>query len=319
MGGGTPPHSHWPPAAPCITLSGVRNGDPVTGPHPPPASDGGHQVAFVLGGGGLVGAAEVGMLRALAEAGVVPDVVVGTSVGAMNGALVAADPAGAADRLTELWQQVEIDNPFVGSVLDRVRRLARSGTHLHGNEHLRALLDAVLPVATFEQLPVPFQCVASSIERAAARWFSSGPLVDAVLASSAIPGVLPPVEIDGEHHLDGGLVDSIPLGRAVQLGARTVYVLQVGRIEQPLTVPETPWDVGMVAFEIARRSRFIETLDRLPEHVDVHVLPTGASEPLRYNDPRQLRYRDMTRLRGRIDAAYEASAAYLAEPVGRWS
>jgi NTE family protein len=203
-------------------------------------------------------------------------------------------------------------------MLDRARRLARTRTHLHSNDGLRTLLEDALPVHTFEALPIPFQCVAASIERAAARWFTSGPLVDAILASSAIPGVLPPVELDGEHYLDGGLVDSIPLGRAVQLGAHTVYVLQVGRIESPLTAPESPWDVGMVAFEIARRSRFHETMERLPEHVDVHVLPTGSSAQLRYNDPRQLRYRDTGRMAGRIEAAYEASAAYLADlPVRR--
>ena len=72
------------------------------------------------------------------------------------------------------------------------------------------------------------------------------------MASCAVPGLLPPVEIDGLHYFDGGLVDSIPVGRAVALGASVVYVLQVGRIESPLPVPTRPWEVGLVAFEIAR-------------------------------------------------------------------
>src|SRR5439155_920516 len=132
--------------------------------------------AFVLGGGGLLGAHEVGMLRALADAGVRPDLVVGTSIGALNGVLVAADPAGGA-----------------------------------------------------------------------------------------VAGVRPPVEIDGKHYFDGGLVDSIPVGRAVALGASTVYVLQVGRIESALAVPRRPWEVGLVAFEIARRHRFHEEMSSLPD------------------------------------------------------
>ena len=103
---------------------------------------------------------------------------------------------------------------------------------------------------------MPFQCVAASIERAAEHWFSAGSLTDAVLASCAVPGLLPPVEVDGETYLDGGLVHSIPIGRAVALGARTLYVLQVGRIERPLAPPQRPWEVGLVAFEIARRHRF---------------------------------------------------------------
>ena len=106
--------------------------------------------------------------------------------------------------------------------------------------------------------------MAASIEGACARWFSSGPLVPAVLASCAVPGLLPPVEVDGSHYFDGGLVDSIPVGRAVALGARTVYVLHVGRIERPLTVPRRPWEVGLVAFEIARRHRFHDEMSALP-------------------------------------------------------
>ena len=80
-----------------------------------------------------------------------------------------------------------------------------------------------------------FQVCAASIERAAEHWFDSGPLVDAVVASAAVPGLLPPAKIGDEHFLDGGIVNSIPLGRAVQLGATRVFVLQVGRIERPLS------------------------------------------------------------------------------------
>src|SRR6202035_941759 len=136
----------------------------------------------------------------------------------------------------------------------------------------------VLPGKDFADLELPFHCVAASIEHASARWFTAGAIVPAVLASCAVPGLLPPVEVDGEHYFDGGLVDSIPVGRAVSLGARHVYVLQVGRIESSLAVPRRPWEVGLVAFEIARRHRFHEEMSALPEHVRVHVLPTGGEQ-----------------------------------------
>ena len=191
---------------------------------------------IVLGGGGVLGAHEVGMLRSLSEAEVRPDIVVGTSVGAINGAFVAADPAGAADRLGELWRGSHLQRAFSGTLLSRAARAAWSGTHLHSIEPLRQMLDDALPVADFADLKLPFNCVAS-IERASARWFTSGPLVPAVLASCAVPALLPPVKIDGEHYFDGGLVHSIPIGRAIDLGARTVYVLHVGRIERPLAPP----------------------------------------------------------------------------------
>jgi len=271
--------------------------------------------AFVLGGGGLLGAHEVGMLRALAEAGVRPDLVVGTSIGALNGVLVAADPAGAAARLSRMWQGEELRQAFSEKLFGRAARLVRSGTHLHSLEPLRRVLAGVLPGDRFSDLALPFQCVAASIEGASARWFSSGPVVPAVMASCAVPGLLPPVEIDGEHYFDGGLVDSIPVGRAVALGASTVYVLQVGRIESPLAVPRRPWEGGLVAFEIARRHRFHEEMSSLPENVRVHVLPTGGDRlpPGRA----QFRYRDRSKVGSSIERAYAASASYLAALAAR--
>src|SRR6201996_5618257 len=187
--------------------------------------------AFVLGGGGLLGAHEVGMLRALSEAGIKPDLVVGTSIGAINGAMVAAHPAGAGE--------------------------------------------------------------------------------PAVIASCAVPGLLPPVEIDGRHYFDGGLVHSIPVGRAVALGATVVYVLHVGRIESPLPVPTRPWEVGLVAFEIARRHRFHEEMSALPPGVRVHVLPTGGEQLA--PGLRQFRYRGRKQVSSSMERSYAASASYLAQ------
>jgi NTE family protein len=272
-----------------------------------PAGRGG--TAFVLGGGGVLGAAEVGMLQALLEHGVRPDLVVGTSVGAVNGALVAADPTpGAVDRLRGVWEELASRRVFAGSVLSRVGTLVRTRTHLHPREPLRDLLEAFLPVRTFAGLRVPFQCVAASIERAAEHWFTDGDLVDAVLASCAVPGLLPPVEVDGEHYLDGGLVHSIPVGRAVALGADTVYVLHVGRIDRPLRPPARPWEVATVAFEIARRHRFAADLAALPPGVTVHVLPGGDPAPPGAGN---LRYRDFSGVSARIDQAYVATRDHL--------
>ena len=275
-----------------------------------PAGRGG--TAFVLGGGGVLGAAEVGMLAALFEHGVRPDLIVGTSVGAINGAFVAADPVPATvDRLRTVWEALASEGILSGSVLARVGTLVRTRTHLHPREPLRDLLTEHLPAHTFADLEVPFQCVAASIERAAEHWFSDGPLVPAVLASSAVPGLLPPVELDGEHYLDGGLVHSIPVGRAVALGAETIYVLHVGRIDRPLRPPTRPWEVATVAFEIARRHRFAADLAALPPEVTLHVLPSGEEAPPSAGDLRSLRYRDFSGVGDRIDRPAAAARAYL--------
>ena len=271
------------------------------------------RIAFVLGGGGALGACEVGMLRALAEAGIAPAVVLGTSVGAVNGALFAADPTLAgAERLAGLWGDGE-SNAFAASPLRQLTTLARSRTHLQDIEPLRERLASTLdPLERIEELAVSFQCVAASIERAAEHWFEDGPIADAVLASSAVPGILPPVRIGEEHFIDGGIVNSIPVGRAVALGMTTVYVLQVGRLEQPLRAPRWPWEVGMVAFEVARRHRFQYDIANLPDGITVHVLPTGGTAAPAFNDlAGQLRYRNFGGVAKRIDVAYEASRDYL--------
>jgi NTE family protein len=269
---------------------------------------------FVLGGGGNRGAYEVGMLRALLEAGIRPDAVIGASVGAINGAVLAADPtADAVSRLAELWAGLGANSVFGDSLSARLGTVFRSGTHMYTNSALRTLLDADLPVKLIEHLAVPFQCVAASIERAAEHWFTTGLIADAVLASSAIPGLLPPVLIDGEHYIDGGIVNSVPVGRAIALGARTVYVLQVGHLERALTAPSRPWEVAAVAFEIARRHRFARDMADLPENVAVHVLPTGSTASDGEGWGQYMRYRDFTRTQARIEQSYRASADYLAQ------
>ena len=120
------------------------------------------ETAFVLGGGGVLGAHEIGMLRALSQAGIRPDVVVGTSVCAINGSFVAADPAGAAARLSRLWQGDALGQAFSETLWGRAVRLARSGTHLHSIEPLRQVLADQLPANTFADLALPFHCVAAS-------------------------------------------------------------------------------------------------------------------------------------------------------------
>ncbi len=274
------------------------------------SASGPRMAAFVLGGGGLLGAAEVGMLQALTAAGITPDLVLGSSVGAVNGAAIAADPGPqAVARLTELWTALGSADVFASSLFGQMRTLAHSRTYVHQNTRLRALIDEQSAGLDIEDLAVPFQCVAVSIETARARWFDRGPVTDAVLASCAVPGLLPPVLIDGQHYLDGGLVDSLPLGRAVALGASTIYVLHVGRIERPLEPPKWPWEVGLVAFEVARRHRFVEDLSNVPDGVQVHVLPSGdEGTPLA-----KLRYRDSRSVPTRIERARAASVAYLAD------
>lgn len=265
-------------------------------------------VAFVLGGGGVLGASQVGMARALAEASVRPDLVLGTSIGALNGAFLAASPdvAGAA-RLEDVWRKVTREGLFTQRPVRQVAGIARHPTHVLTHAALTTLMERYLPATSFADLEVPFQCVAAQIEGARAVWFDHGPVVPPVLASCSVPGLFPPVRIEGAHYLDGGLVHSIPVGRAVEMGATEIYVLQVGRVEQPLSVPTRAWEVAQVAFEISRRHRFVDEIDAVPESVTLHVLPTGSS-----NAPTiALAQARRGRMNDRMEAAYAATTTYL--------
>jgi NTE family protein len=171
------------------------------------------------------------------------------------------------------------------------------------------VLEAELVARRFEDLALPFQCVATDMLGVDEVWFTAGPLIEPILASAAIPAVYPAVEIDGVRYLDGAIVDEVPLGRAVELGARSIYVLQVGAFGRPRPEPRRPLDVAIQAYWVGRQHRFKRDLAAMPPGIEVHLLPTGQTPTMRYND--------FTRSAELIALAYEASRAYLDSP--EWS
>ncbi len=261
-------------------------------------------MAMVLSGGGNHGAVQVGMLRSLVEHEIRPEVVLGCSIGALNGVAYAQDPtlSGIA-RLEELWRGFDGEGIMPSGWLPNAVALARRGEAIHGNDQLRGLITGLLRVETFEALSVPFQCVATDVAGVREAWFSSGRLVDPILASSALPAVLPAVEIDGVRYLDGAIVNDVPISRAVELGASTIYVLHCGTVDRPRPEPKRPLDVAVQAYWIARHHRFKRDLESLPDGVEAIVLPIGQSRTLRFND--------FTQSGEMIRAAYAATDRFL--------
>lgn len=282
------------------------------------------RVAFVLSGGGNLGAIQVGMLRALLERDIVPDLVVGCSVGALNGCCFAADPTmGGLRRLERIWRDIETPNVMPSSRIPSAVQLIRKGDALHGNAGLRATIEeAVGAHRTFEELAIPFQCVATDVDDATERWFSTGPLVEAILASTALPAVYPAVTIEGHRYIDGGVVNNVPLARAVELGARKVYVLHVGLHGRPNPEVRRPIDAALIAYWIARNSRFARDLATLPRSVEAIVLPPGDRPDIRYDDFSQtveLMTQGYSRASSYLDelARAEAAEPRLAERLRR--
>jgi NTE family protein len=266
--------------------------------------------AFVLGGGGNLGSVQVGMLRALLEHDVLPDAVLGCSVGALNGAALCEDPTLAGvDRLTEVWRTLHGKEVLPTGWFSTAVQLARKGPALHSLRPLRDVVDSFLNAQRFDELQIHFECVVTDIERAAEVWLSEGSLVDAILASSAIPSVYPAVEIEGVQYRDGAIVNDVPIARAVELGATTIYVLHVGNLDRPRTEPKRPLDVAVDAYWMARRHRFTRDLHSLPDGVEAILLPTGA--------PPKLRINDFSRSDELMANAYRASTDALDERMAR--
>lgn len=184
-------------------------------------------VAYVLGGGASYGAVQVGHLRALAETDITPDLVVGTSVGSLNGAVVAQDPGRAHEALSALWAGMTRQAVF-GKMLGTALNLATGKASAVPNTGLRAVIEQAVEARTFADLALPHTAVATDFHSGEPVAITGGDLVSALLASAAIPLVFPPIERGDRVLVDGGIVANVPISVAVEQGARTIVVLDCG-------------------------------------------------------------------------------------------
>jgi NTE family protein len=263
------------------------------------------KTAFVFSGGGNLGAIQVGQLRALIERGIVPDAVIGCSVGALNGAAIAANPTlEEVDRITEIWHHVARSDIFPSTGRGRGPWLyLRHAASAYGDHGLRRLIHQFLRFTRFEDAAVKFSVVATSLAEGVEHWFESGDVLLPLLASTALPGVFPPVDIDGTTYIDGGVVNNVPVSKAFEMNAKRVYVLDTTNVERQRPDPKRPYDVLMQAVSIARSHRFRSDCDRVPEGTDLIRMPSI--------DVGKLRFDDFSRSPELIRRAYEASRAFL--------
>lgn len=189
-------------------------------------------VAYVLAGGASFGSTQVGHLRALAETDIRPDFVVGTSVGSLNGAVVAEDPEAAPERLTELWDTVTRQEIF-GTTLNHAVNIATGKPSAVHNDGLRAFIERALRARTFEELAIPHTAMATDFDTGRPVSLDQDDLVSALLASAAIPLVFPAVERKGRRLVDGGLVANVPISIAAGMGANTIVVMDCGFTVMP--------------------------------------------------------------------------------------
>jgi NTE family protein len=263
-------------------------------------------VGFVLGGGGSLGAMQVGMLRALAEVGITPDLLVGTSVGSLNAAVLAMPGDDSPARLHKIWSQMTKHEAFPGGVLSQVRTLRHSKTHLFPNSGLAAIVDEHLgPGARFEDLALPLGVVVTDVDTAEPILIRSGELKPALLASAAIPGIYPPVSHDGKLLYDGGLVANVPMRQALAMGARSLVVLDCAVPGKLPAAPRTFAEVMMFTAMISMRNQAVLEAPLAAAQVPVVYLPGPA--------PIRLSPLDFSHTEELTDQAFQSARTFLAE------
>jgi NTE family protein len=240
------------------------------------------KVGFVLSGGASLGAIQAGMLVALFERGIAPDLIVGTSAGALNAAFIAGhDPTmETAEQLAGIWRGLSRGQVFPTNPLTGLLGFLGRSSHLVPDRGLRRLLERHTAFERLEDFPVPLHVVATDIADGSEVRLSRGPAVDAVLASAAIPGVFAPVSWNGRTLVDGGVSNNTPISHALALGAEVVYVLATGFA---CALPEPPRGALAVllhATSLLIQQRLVREIDELAATRRLIVVPPPCPLPV---------------------------------------
>jgi NTE family protein len=198
-----------------------------------PAGDGSTQrTVFVLSGGGINGAAQAGMISELLARGITPDAVVGVSAGAINAVYLAGTPLDqVADGIVEQWREVGRHGIFHARNPERLWAVIRHREAIDSGARIAAIIDRVCPVDDLSDCLIPIRVGTLNLDQLRMEWHGSGAARPRVLASAAVPGVFPPVMIDGERHVDGGVGSPVPLAAAIEFEPTRLVVLDVSLME----------------------------------------------------------------------------------------
>ncbi len=232
------------------------------------------RTAFVLAGGGSLGAVQVGMLKALADHGIAPDFVVGASVGALNGASYAAEPDGnGVVHLERTWLRLRRADIFPLTMRDAALCLLGRRGHFARPHRLRALIESELPRRRLEDMPLPCHVVATDVLDGTEVVISSGDAGTALLASTALPAVFPPVEIGGRALMDGGISSNTPIAAAVSLGATRAFVLPTGSSCALDAPPRGAIAMALHALNLLAMRQLLADIDRFAGRCQLIVVP----------------------------------------------
>ncbi|HET7690073.1 MAG TPA: patatin-like phospholipase family protein [Nocardioidaceae bacterium] len=231
--------------------------------------------AFVLSGGGSLGAIQVGMLKALADIGIKPDALVGTSAGALNAAWVAAHGMtnDSLDKLDTIWTELRRTDIFPVDIRQVVRAALGLSHAVSSAQRLGRLVAAHADVENIEDTDVPLHLLATDLLAGTSVLIDDGPLVEGVLASSAIPGIFPPVNKDSRPLVDGVVSGQSGVAQAVALGATTIYVLPTGAACALPKPPRSAIGVALHALTTLIERRLANEMAAYADAATIKVLP----------------------------------------------
>lgn len=233
-----------------------------------------YPTAFVLSGGASLGAIQVGMLHALFERQIKPDFIVAASVGALNGAFIAARPHDVAttDELAQIWIDLRRGNVFPLHPLTGLFGFTGLRRHMVPDRGLRALIERHLTTDRLEELPIRLHVIATDVLTGSEVRLSRGPLPEAILASAAIPGILPSVDWQGRELMDGGVANNTPISHAIELGARRIYVLPTIQTCELESAPRGALGMIVHATNLLVHRRLVEDIERYRDAAELIVL-----------------------------------------------
>lgn len=257
-------------------------------------------VALVFCGGGSQGAMEVGFYQAIQELGLPVNLVIGSSIGALNGACIAAGMPAA--EMAQIWRSIR-RRDVARFTLRGVFTPRRHPAFL-SLDPLRQLLRKVLPVTRFEDLLIPLTIVTTDLQRGQpVYWSGAGDIIEPLIASMSLPGVFPPVEIDGHQFVDGGIANNVPLDKAVEQGAKTILMVYCTCCEASPRPFQGLVPVLIRSFSIALDRKFSAELERFGRLVRVHSV--------RPRFPREIDLLDFRYTEELIEIAYRQTLEYF--------
>ena len=270
--------------------------------------------AFVLSGGASLGAIQVGMLRALYERGTAPDLIIGSSVGSLNGGFIASRPQTpeTADQLAEIWRGIGRWNVFPPNPLTGFLGFFGMKDHLVPDGSLRRIVRDNVVFERLEDARMPFHVIATDALSGRELRLSRGPAAEAIMASAAIPGVFSPVRWDGRELIDGGVSNNTPISHAIELGAETIYILPTGNACDLPNPPRGALGMLLHAMSLLVMRRLLIEIELLKDQARLVVMPPpcplGVS-PIDFSHTDELIRRGLADGRAYLEAIEQGRAA----------